>query len=102
MQTLKFQKKEMRMAGLGEESSLPDLLGISILQNELQFSLGEKEEIFEGYGRVDNMYPYRQYDNYKRGLKEGTVDVAILENEHIKAVFLTEYGGRLWELWDKS
>lgn len=102
MQTLKFEKIEMRMAELGEESSLPDLLGISILQNELQFSLGEKEEIFEGYGRVDSMYPYRQYDNYKRGLKKGTVDAAILENEHLKAVFLPEYGGRLWELWDKS
>ena len=25
-----------------------------------------------------------------------------MENDHLKAVFLPEYGGRLWELWDKN
>lgn len=92
----------MKLADLGDESCLPDLLGISVLQNELQFELGEKEEIFEGYGRVGSMYPYRQYDNYHRDLHDGSVEAAILENECLRAVFLTEYGGRLWELWDKE
>lgn len=26
----------------------------------------------------------------------------MLENDYLKAVFLPEYGGRLWELWDKK
>ena len=90
------------MAPLGEESSLPDLLGISVLQNELNFSLGEYDEVYEGYGRVDTMYPYRQCDSYHRTLTQGTSNAAILENDFLKAVFLTEYGGRLWELWDKK
>lgn len=101
-ETLRFEEMQIRMTDLGEESCLPDLLGISILQNELTFALGEKEEIFEGYGRIGSLYPYRQYDNYGREFKTGTVRTAVLENEHLKAVFLTEYGGRLWELWDKS
>lgn len=90
------------MADLGEESCLPDLLGISVLQNELEFELDEQEEIFEGYGRINSMYPYRQYDNYRRELKETDTEAAILENDYLKAVFLTQYGGRLWELWDKK
>lgn len=102
MQTLTFQKIKLPMAGRGQESSLPDLLGISVLQNELKFDLDEHDEIYEGYGRTQNMYPYRQYDNYCRDLKTVTTEAAILENDFLKAVFLTEYGGRLWELWDKK
>lgn len=102
MQTLHFEKIQMRIAELGKGSGLPDLLGTSVLQNGLQFSLGEREEIFEGYGRIERMYPYRQNDDYRRELKLQTTQAAILENDHLRAVILTEFGGRLWELWDKK
>lgn len=99
---LYFSTKKMRIAPLGESSSLPDLSGESILQNNLEFCLGEEDEIYEGYGRCRNAYPYRQYNAYTRKLTEGEVKTAVLENAYVKAVFLPEFGGRLWELWDKE
>ncbi|OUQ45936.1 DUF5107 domain-containing protein [Lachnoclostridium sp. An118] len=99
---LRFETKKMRVAGLGEESCLPDLLGEKILQNELVFRLDEEDEIYEGYGRRRNAYPYRQYNCYTRELKEQEVQTAVLENDSLRAVFLPQYGGRLWELWDKE
>lgn len=98
---LTFEKMQIRMSALGEESSVPDLLGERILQNQLEFCLEEDDEIYEGYGRRANAYPYRQYNGYTRQLYEGEVQTAVLENDCLRAVFLPEYGGRLWELWDK-
>lgn len=51
---------------------------------------------------MPNAYPYRKYTGYTRVLKPRDVRVAILENEFSKAVFLPEFGGRLWQLTDKT
>ena len=102
MPQLRFETKVIRGSDLGGESCVPDLLGESILQNRLTFCLDEDDEIYEGYGRRKNAYPYRQYNQYTRELKEREIKTAVLENKHLKAVFLPEYGGRLWELWDKA
>ena len=102
MSELRFESMKIRGADLGGESCVPDLLGENILQNHLEFYLDEEDEIYEGYGRRENAYPYRQYNNYTRELKEREVKTAVLENKYLKAVFLPEYGGRLWELWDKT
>lgn len=99
---LYFEDRDMEMAGLGERASVPDLVGGLILQNNLEFHLDEEDEIYEGYGRCFNSYPYRQYSCYTRELKRGSVRTAVLENDYLKAVFLMEYGGRLWELLDKE
>ncbi len=99
---LRFEKMKIRAADLGEQSSIPDLIGEKILQNRLEFYLEEDDEIYEGYGRRSNVYPYRQYNGYMRRLCEKEIQTAILENDYLKAVFLPEYGGRLWQLWDKS
>lgn len=99
---LYFENKQMKIAPLGEASSLPDLSGEHILQNHLKFCLDEEDELYEGYGRCKNAYPYRQYNCYTRKLEEAKIKTAVLENAYLKAVFLPEYGGRLWELWDKE
>lgn len=99
---LVFEERDMKIADLGEESCVPDLSGEIVLQNKLSFFLDEEDEIYEGYGRVASCYPYRQRNCYTRKLKRATVKTAILENDNLKAVFLPEYGGRLWELWDKK
>ena len=102
MSELRFERKNMLAADLGEESCVPDLLGERILQNSLKFYLDETDEIYEGYGKVADSYPYRQRNNYTRQLKEKQIRTAVLENDRLKAVFLPDYGGRLWELWDKN
>lgn len=99
---LRMEKRKMKVASLGKASSVPDLSGEVILQNQLEFCLGEEEEIYEGYGKVKSAYPYRQRNGYTRKLQEKEIQTVILENSYLKAVFLPEYGGRLWELWDKE
>ncbi len=98
---LRFETQKIRVADLGQESCVPDLLGELTMQNYLEFHLDETDEIYEGYGRVKSAYPYRQRNTYTRKLKEQEVRTAVLENRYLKAVFLPEFGGRLWELWDK-
>lgn len=102
MSELRFEMKNMLAADLGEEACVPDLLGERILQNSLKFYLDETDEIYEGYGRLVDAYPYRQRNNYTRKLKKKQIRTAVLENDRMKAVFLPDYGGRLWELWDKK
>lgn len=99
---LRFEEMEMLKGDLGEETCVPDLVGGLTIQNELEFHLDEEDEIFEGYGRRPNSYPYRQLSSYSRELKKEKVKTAVLENDYLKAVFLPEYGGRLWILWDKK
>ena len=102
MPELRFENMKIQGAELGEESCVPDLLGEHILQNHLKSRLDDADEIYEGYGCRKNAYPYRQYNSYTRKLKEKEIRTAVLENKYLKAVFLPEYGGRLWELWDKE
>lgn len=99
---LRFEAMNIRAAEKGSECSVPDLLGELILQNHLEFRLDEEDEIYEGYGRRPNAYPYRQYNAYTRDLTDKKIETAVLENAYLKAVFLPEYGARLWELWDKE
>ena len=99
---LYFEDMKIEKAELGAPSSVPDLVGGLVLQNSLKFFLSEDDEIYEGYGRCFNSYPYRQYSCYTRQLREEPVKTAVLENDHLKAVFLPEYGGRLWRLFDKD
>ncbi|MDL2295825.1 DUF5107 domain-containing protein [Lachnospiraceae bacterium OttesenSCG-928-E19] len=99
---LRFEELELEVSDLGGESSLPDLLGEDISQNRLEFNLSEDDEIYEAYGRKRNAYPYRQCNAYTRELHKEKVKTAVLENENLKAVFLIERGGRLWQLYDKK
>lgn len=99
---LKFETLRVKMSCLGESSSVPDMAGSRILQNDLTFYLDENDEIFEAYGKRTNSYPYRQYTVYDRKLEERQIETAVLENDYIKAVFLPSLGGRLWSLTDKK
>ena len=51
-----------------------------------------------GYGGVRSPLPYLSQDGYGRELRERTFRALVLENEHLRATFLPELGGRLWSL----
>jgi hypothetical protein len=51
-----------------------------------------------GYGRVGSIFPYSIHDGYSRTLVSREVDVAVLDNDTLRATFLLGYGGRLWSL----
>lgn len=99
---LKFEERKMLAADLGEASCVPNLVGhVNLQQGNTVFELEETDEIYEGYGLYPNSYPYRQQDGYTGKLREKKVKTAVLENQHLRAEFLTEFGGRLWSLVDK-
>lgn len=100
--TLTFQKETFSISDLGTETSTPDLIPSSNVQNKTQFFLDEDDEIFEGYGKLFTSFPYRQYTSYTRKLHDKQLQTAILENDFLKATFLPELGGRLWSLIDKT
>ncbi len=100
---LYFDHLKIPVTDLGKEASVPDLIGETIAQNRLTFDLGEEDDdIYGGYGRLGNAYPCRKFDQYNETLQVKEIRTAILENESLKAVFLLEYGGRLWSLVDKK
>ena len=82
MTRLVFETKRMKVAELGEESSVPDLFGELTTQNSLVFDLDEDDEIYEGYGKVNSAFPYRQLNGYTRELHEKDVKTAVLENQY--------------------
>ena len=53
------------------------------------------------YGHVSSALPYLLQDDYSRELVPQETGVAVLENSHLRAVVLLEFGGRLWSLEDK-
>lgn len=101
--TLRFDEIVLPATDLGETSSVPDLVGhVNLQQSNTEFVLGETDEIYEGYGQYPSAYPYRQNNGYKGELRQKKLKTAVLENAYLRAEFLTELGGRLWSLIDKS
>lgn len=99
---LTFQNELFSVSDLGPENSVPDLIPGENIQNKTNFFLDEDDEIYEGYGKRETAFPYRQYTCYTRTRKEKELPTAILENRFLKATFLPTYGGRLWSLIDKT
>ncbi len=102
MSSLKFEKLIIPSADFGGESSLP-LLTLNI-NNRGKKTLGyfpEDEEMFFNYGKVYDAFPYREQNMYGRELFDTEYDVAYLENENLKAMFIPALGGKMWSLVDK-
>lgn len=65
-------------------------------------SFTEEHKKLIGYETGDRYLPYRMKDRYSRDRKDIEIKTIILENEVLKAVFLPDYGGRLYSLLDKK
>ncbi|MBQ9325293.1 MAG: DUF5107 domain-containing protein [Clostridia bacterium] len=98
--TASMQKAVFQMADLGEESRLPDFHNVSYVHSSVVWdaSLKEEDVRYMRYGRVASILPYLDRNAYDRERKETVRETAVLENEHVRAVFLPWMGGRLWSL----
>ena len=102
MTELKLTKLRIPAADIGPESTLPAINEVQAKAGKPTFYLDEDDGLFVGYGALQSAYPYRMQDNYGRELTEQDVDAAVLENDHLRALFLPGWGGRLWSLIDKD
>ena len=91
-------------ATLGPENPLPDIKNISYIHAKIEATKAVPRRLttYIDKGMVDTMLPYTQQDNYDRNRVPRSFKAIILENEHLKATFIPELGGRLWSLWDKD
>lgn len=100
--TVRVENRGFSVARLGEENPLP-MVG-SPLETPYQISGEIPQDIIEGsrFGNPANLYPFQEQDGYGRVRADRPLVTVVLENENLRAVFLPELGGRLWELFDKQ
>jgi len=94
----------MPAASIGPVNPLPHFAGATDLHSEVLIddSVPADEREYFGYGKVANILPYRMQDGYDRDKKSTDFEGWVLENEHLKALFFPQFGGRLWYLKDKK
>ncbi|MDH2442563.1 DUF5107 domain-containing protein [Amnibacterium sp. CER49] len=91
--TLTFSSVSLHGAGLGAEGDFP-LIGL------VRGGHGDAGGLRDA--SAVSVAPYTPWASYGRQHRPFSAQVATLENEHLKATFLTEFGGRLWSLVEKS
>lgn len=104
MNELRLDPYVMPSCTMGAESifpplkhKLPDPLNV-----EFSEKLPPEDFIHMEYGCEWNVLPYSLQNDYDRTLKVRSFKTAVLENDRIRAIFLLEFGARLWSLYDKK
>lgn len=99
---LSLTTKTIELAELDGESPLPSVQ--SALEPPYIVGDGIPEDIAAGarWGAVSNLYPYSMQEDYTRQTSATDMTAVVLENAHVKAMFLPQLGGRLWSLVDKA
>ena len=104
MTVLKTEKLNIACSDLGPISSLPSLR--SNMRDSYtapdNFVLDESDGLFVWYGEYPGAFPYRMQDNYDRSEDIRELDACVLENDHLRAVFLPGLGAKLFSLYDKD
>lgn len=101
---IRFEQMAIPAAGLGAENPLPDMNKRRFFAFNAKPSerVSEKEASYIGKGMVKTMIPYLKQDGYNRNRSIRNFQAVILENDYLKAVFIPELGGRMWQLYDKE
>jgi hypothetical protein len=102
MSNLEIQSMIIPAVDAGVENPLVPI-GFADSTGQITYSPDLPHEMLENmaYGRLNSVYPYTMQDGYERALTPRDFQVAILENEYLRATFLLDYGGRLWSLIHK-
>lgn len=73
------------------------------IKSTIEARLSESDELFVNYGMFSDSLPYTMQDDYDLAEKqELEFSAALLENDHLRAEFVLDLGGRLWSLYDKD
>ena len=104
MNTITFEKYKIKGANLGEASCLPDIKNDEYIRAPLTIlpEVTAEERKYIGKGMIPTLLPYQVQNQYDRARVDLELDAAVLENEYLKATFVTSMGGRLWSLYDKK
>jgi len=101
---IRFEQMELPAANLGLENPLPDMSKRRFFAFKAKPAerISKEEASFIGKGMVKTMIPYLRQDGYNRNRTLKKFQAVILENDYLKAVFIPELGGRMWQLYDKE
>ena len=101
---VRLEKLTMPAADMGRLNPMPDIKNVSYIHAgyEMTSKIQEAEKTYIGKGMIPTVLPYQLQDGYDRDQKLRNFKAAVIENDHLKAVFLPELGGRLWSLYDKD
>src|SRR5688500_8073375 len=96
MTELRLETLRIPAADIGPENPLPPFG-----RPRLQPVLSGKPEGDPAAGYLPDFLPYTVQDGYTRQRQPRDPNVAVLENDVLRATFLLEYGGRLWSILHK-
>ena len=101
---IKMETLTMPAASMGNLNPMPDIKNVSYIHAgyEMTDQIREEEKTYIGKGMIPTILPYQLQDGYDRDKQMRDFKAAVIENDHLKAVFLPELGGRLWSLYDKD
>ena len=102
MSELTIQTLSLPAAEMGAPNPLPPIRrrrppAASATAGDLPASMQQNM----AYGHAPSLLPYAMQDAYTRRSSPQEHPVAVLENPLLRAVFLLDYGGRLWSLYHK-
>jgi len=103
MTELRFETQQIPASSLGEDNALPDLRRPARRPPPpVAARPGAPDDPdYLRACRLIGCLPYRIQDGYDRSDAPRPFDVAVLENDPMRATFLLGLGGRLWSLVDK-
>ncbi|MGA4668922.1 DUF5107 domain-containing protein [Propionibacteriaceae bacterium Y1923] len=96
---ISIEQRPVFAAGFDRRPGLPILHGGGgrLATPDEQLLLGVGDDHAE---RPPTMLPYRNQSHYDRDPRLFEHRVAVVENQHLRATFLLDFGGRLWTLTD--
>lgn len=94
--TVKIETLTMPAANMGVLNPMPDIKNVSYIHAgyEMTSKIREEEKTYIGKGMIPTILPYQLQDGYDRSRQMRDFKAAVIENDHLKAVFLPELGGR--------